>query len=288
MKYITTLAFISVCIFSYAQSNMFWNNYSNFNPAMSGFQYEQHAALTYTNNYPSLAGNYSDINGNVNSRIANHHGVGINYTGHFSPTLSSNKVLANYNYQIDLDKAGKLAIGTGVGYGHYDVTAPYLPTPTSQEKSSSFELNLGAAYNWKNIIIGFSGTNLTPPKGPIVSFAVPRSKLNLHAQYNARIAEKFQLTPRVLYTYQDGFHEIQPNLTLTYLDKFSIGVSSQLRDNFGVNVGWDILNKFRVAYNYSQTISKLNNAVSGGIHEFAIGYILKSTKSVKLSGTPNF
>lgn len=287
MKHFIALAFIATSLFTFGQSNMFWNNYSNFNPAMSGFQYKQHATLTYTDNYPSLAGNYTDFNGNANSQIANRHGVGIIYTGHYTPNLSSTKVLANYNYQIDLKEAGKLAIGTGVGYGYYDVINPSLPTLNSHEKSSSFELNIGAAYKWKNIIVGLSGTNLTPPKGPVISFAIPRRKFNLHAQYTARISEKFQLTPRVLYTYQDGFHQLLPNLTVTYLDKFSIGVSSQLRDNFGVNVGWDILNKFRVAYNYSQTISKLNNAVGGGIHEFSMGYVMKQKTSAKII-SPNF
>ena len=237
---------------------------------MSGFQYSQHASATYTNLYPSLSGNYSSAYADYGMNISNH-GVGINYTGHFHSNVA-NKILLNYNYQLHFKKAGKLSVGTGVGVGRYELKGSSIQDPVN-----SFELNLGTAYNWKNLLVGVSASGLTPPEQSLISsyYYVPRPMYSFHAQYAFRIAQKFQLTPRVLYSYQDGFQRLQPNLTLTYNEKFSLGVSSEFRNNIGVNIGWDVLNKFRAAYMYSITVSKLNNGVSGGVHEFSIGYILK-------------
>ena len=63
---------------------------------------------------------------------------------------------------------------------------------------------------------------------------------------------------------------------LTFDERFALGVSLENNDHLGVNFGWDIQRKFRVAYNFSVTISKLNNSVSGGIHQLSIGYLLKN------------
>lgn len=275
MKYLLTIALTSTCLFSFGQANMFWNNYSNFNPAMSGFQHELHGALTYRNRYPSLSGNYAGLYGNVGANIASHHGVGIVYSGEYLPGVNSHKALLNYNYQFHFKKAGKLALGTGVGFGH--ITQPI----------NSFELNLGAAYNWKNLYVGFSATNLTPPEqNPISSYYAPRSGYNFHAEYTFQLGEKFQLTQRLLYAYQDGFHRLEPNLTLAYDQRFSLGVSYKARDAFGINTSWNIKKKFLVAYSYDVTISKLNNGVSGGSHEFTLGYFLKNKSVCHLPASP--
>ncbi|MFK7785163.1 MAG: PorP/SprF family type IX secretion system membrane protein [Crocinitomicaceae bacterium] len=278
MKHLVTIAFISTCLFSFGQSESYWNNYANFNPAMSGFQYDQHATATYYNYYPSLSGSYDGIFADAGINLAKNHGIGVVYSGDFDDFAASHKALVNYNYQLHFKKAGKLSLGTGIGYGVYTVHNALSSILTSGEKVGSFELNLGASYNWRNVFVGFSATNLMPMDDleyPFISFNSRYRGYNFHAQHTARIAEKFQLITRVLYTYENGFQRLQPNLTVAFMGKYSLGASYQARDGFGINAGWDILNKFRVAYNYSATVSALNNGVSGGKHELSIGYVLK-------------
>jgi type IX secretion system PorP/SprF family membrane protein len=293
MKHLVTIAFISTCIFASGQSEMFWNNYSNFNPAMSGFQYKLHGSATYTDYYPSLSGNYSAVNANYGMKIAHHHGVGITYNGDFIHAIKNNKVLLNYNYQLNLKKAGRLSIGTGLGVGQSTVDYDKLTFGDSivhPSSAASFELNVGLAYKWKNLYIGISATNLTPKEQhPLSSYYRPRTGYNLHVQYAFQITRKLQLTPRVLYTSLDGFHRLQPNLTLSYNEQFHLGVSSKLWDKFGVNAGFDIKNKLRVSYMFSKTISKLSSGISSGVHEFSIGYTIKNRRQIcGLSGTPDF
>jgi type IX secretion system PorP/SprF family membrane protein len=279
MKHIVTIAFISTCLFSFGQSESYWNNYANFNPAMSGFQNKQHAGSTFYNYFPSLSGNYTGLYADAGMNLANNHGIGIAYTGDFNNYFGAHTALLNYNYQFHFEEAGKLSIGTGLGVGRYSLINPLLSTITKAEKENIFELSLGASYNWKNILVGFSATNLIQPEEPDSAYTYlnnPPKGYHFHAEHIAQIADKFQLTTRVLYSFRDGFQRLHPNLTLTYDERFSLGASYQLRDAFGVNAGWNIMNKFRVAYNFSATISKLSNGVSGGKHEVSIGYVIKN------------
>lgn len=255
---------------------MFWNNYANFNPAMSGFEDQQHAAATYIDYYPGLAGTFNGLYANGNVRLAEKHGVGITYSGNYFP-LMTNAASVNYNYQFDLKKAGKLSAGMSAGAGRTQVKKEYLDDYifANSEPQNTFLLTIGAAYKWKNVLIGVSSTNLTSPSSPPSGFG-SQIGLNAHTSYEVKIGEKFQLIPQALFTSLDGFQNLKFNTTAVYSERFSVGVSIQNRDNFGFNLGWDILRKFRVAYGFNQTFSKLSNGVSGGIHEFSIGYLLKN------------
>lgn len=292
MKHLLTIAFISTFFFSFGQTNMFWNNYSNFNPAMSGFQYDVHAFGTYTDYFPGLSGNYKSAQVNFGANFADHHGVGINYSGNYFPEMS-NKIRLNYNYQFDLKKAGNLSIGSGLGFGRYELRKPYVNFYDSinfPEPQNRLELSFGAAYSWKNLYAGISITDLAAKQSATSFYQAPRMGLNLHAAYQFRVGKRFLLIPRAIYSWTDGFQGLRFNLTTTFNNKFSLGISSEARDSFGVNIGWDIKSKFRVAYMYNVTISKLYNGVSGGIHSFSIGYFLKSKPRLKNTRTlePNF
>lgn len=291
MRYFTTLAFISASLFSFAQSNMFWNNYSNFNPAMTGFNYQQHGSITYTDFYPALSGNYSDIHANYNYRLKKH-GFGVNYTGKFAPIVLSNKGILNYSYQQALTRKSQISGGIGIGVGnerlrHDDFYT--IDTTLYADPVTSFQLNVGVAYRWKLLTIGFAATNLLPP-APSTGYGyffetVPTYRA--HAKYDFKFSDKFMLTPQILFSSYDGFRRVQTNLTMMYKQQFAVGILADFRDNYGINLGWDIKEKFRVAYSYSQTFSKLNNASNGGIHEISLGYFMNQ-KTPKISGTPNF
>ncbi len=274
MKHFVTLAFISTCLFSFGQSQMFWNNYANFNPAMSGFEYEQHANASYINYYPGLSGNYSSVYANYGMRLAEKHGVGINYSGDFNP-MTSHKVLLNYNYQFDLKKAGKIAPGIGIGFGREESLTGTYPLFTT-EFQNTLQSTLGLAYSWKKLTVGVSSTNLTPYQPTTGSNLSSTVGVNAHISCDVALGEKFTLTPRVLYTSHRGFQTLVLNTTAMFDERFALGVSLENNDHLGVNFGWDIQRKFRVAYNFSVTISKLNNSVSGGIHQLSIGYLLKN------------
>ena len=284
MKHLLTIAFTSACLFSFGQTNMFWNNYSNFNPAMSGFQHEQHGAISYQNLYPALSGNYSTLGANYNMRLSGKHGVGINYDGDFYSVMN-NKITANYNYQVDLKAAGKLSTGIGIGAGRtqyryefYDEFGQlFTPSPYSY-----FNLSFGVAYSWKNLLFGASTSNLFSETDPALSSTIRSIPgWNTYVSHNFQLGKKFDLTTRAIFRTYNGFHRLDVNVTTIFDDRFSLGLTASARENFGVNLGYDIKKKFRVAYHYDFQFSKLNNGISGGSHELAIGYFLKSKQPKK-------
>ena len=292
MKHFLTLAFILTCLLSNGQSSMFWNNYSNLNPAMSGLQHQQHGALSIQNYTPSLTLNQPTAQANYNMRLSGKHGVGINYSGDYY-SLINNKIALNYNYQFNLKTAGKLSTGIGLGAGRTQFNKSqfgediswYNPSPYNY-----FNLSFGVAYSRGKLNLGVSTANLFSETNPALSsYKGYRLGLNAHVAYTFQLGENFELTPRTLFTAYNGFNQLRLNVTTTFKKKFSLGLSARNTDYLGFNIGWDIHEKFRVAYAFGTTFSKLNNGVSGGIHEFTIGYFLKTqAKKLQVIGTPSF
>lgn len=276
MKHLVAFAFVATYFLSFGQTDMFWNNYSNFNPAMSGFQYKQHAAIGAEEYWKSNKG-VETINANFNQRIFGQHGVGINYTGNLT-SLMNNILTLNYNYQFSFEKAGKLSTGIGIGAGRKQFKKNIFGSqfPTIIYPQNYFNLTLGAAYSWQNLIVGISTTNLVPPtNSSLGSPFTDRVGINIHSGYAFQLGENYQLTPRIFFASQNGYQLMRFNLTTTFKNKYSLGLSARSNDNFGVNIGWDIKDKFRVAYMINQTFSKLSNGSGYLGHEFSIGYIIK-------------
>lgn len=292
MKQLIVFAFISTCLFSFGQTNMFWNNYSNFNPAMSGFEYQQHGALTSIESWKSNKG-IESLHANYNQRIFGQHGVGINYSGYFN-IFAGHFLTANYNYQFDLKKAGKLSAGVAIGGSNIRLREEYLDILDSGQvfnPRNNFLLNLGVAYKWKNLLVGVATSDLTVANTEYVN--PPEFRLvywNAFASYDFKIRRNFELTPRINFRTQPGNpRPATYNLTATFHEKYAVGISFYPNQQWGINLGWDISNRFRVAYMVSQRIY-LNSAepLSNNYrsHEFSIGYLIKKPKSFCGTGNP--
>lgn len=290
MKHFITIAIITTSLFSFGQTNMFWNNYSTINPAMSGLQYQYHGAITASDNWAWNKG-IEGLNANYNQRISGQHGVGINFSGNYY-FFMGNAVTLNYNYQFDLKKAGKLSAGIGAGGSNMQLRKRYYDLLDSGQvftPQNRFLLNLGVAYSWKNLCVGVSASDLTAKKSN------PSNQLPIrwstHVSYDFAIGEKFQLTPRALYTYQNGFQNLSLDLTTTFMNKYSLGIVMNGRDNFGVHAGWDVREKFRVSYLVSKQYSKLMGFTNSSniSHEITLGFYLKEKAPTKtISVNPSF
>lgn len=285
MKQLFVLVIISLSLHSFGQTNMFWNNYSNSNPAMSGFEYTQHSSLTARESANWNKG-IDIFQANYNQRISGKHGVGITLNG-FYHYFSSHSALVNYNYQFDLKKAGKLSAGAGIGAGHTRLRDKYsyiLEPGQEFAPQNNFILTLGVAYSWKKLLLGVNTSDLTvanldyidPPEYRAIAW-------NSYASYDFQISNNFQLSPRLNFRIPNsGKGQITSNLTVTFRDKFAAGISYFPNAQWGLNLGWDISNKFRVAYMISQRFN-LHPSIDPSqyrTHEFSIGYILKNKRVI--------
>ena len=271
----------SACIFlastTFAQQDMFWNNYSNFNPAMSGFQYQQHGALSYSDYFNNESGRPSSIIGNYNLRLANKHGLGINYTGVYN-NINYASYSVNYNHQFDLKKAGYLSTGIGAGLYRISENPTFHQSNNTTPLSNEYLLlNLGIAYKWKGLTTGISVMNrrLTEANDEILRLA----SANAFVEYEFALGEQFQLTPRIIYGATDNSYQggITTDLTLAFRKKFSIGATYNIVDNrIGIHTAWDINERFRIAYMFNTQVSAPNRgAIITPRHQFTLGYILK-------------
>lgn len=294
MKTITLVSILILSFVSNAQNeqspSMFWNNYSQFNPAVSGLEYQQKGILTYRNQWPSLTAATQTLFANYEARIGRRHGIGLNLISEQGLIGNqSQKVQANYSYHFVMKNSRRISIGISPSFDR-SVSVEYWPTLVS--KKSSLNFNTGIGYQGETILAGigvtrllditsidgFIGTNLTPG-------------LYAHIRKIFAINRSLDIYLEGVYQSQDGFRSFNLNTRIVLYNKFMFGGGIGLRDNFMVQLGWDINDRFRVAYAYDTAVSKLNNAISGGSHELTLGYVVKY-RSQRLSFTnismPNF
>lgn len=273
MKITFTFILTFVLSSTFAQQDMFWNNYSNFNPAMSGFQYQQHGALSYTDYF--LNNRSKALSVNYNMRLAEKHGVGLNFSG-FNSNKNALTLTGNYNYQFNLKNAGKLSAGLGAGLSRFRDNPGYQnPNNTASPEARNFiQLNLGVAHKWKGLTTGMSLLNRISTETETNPLRL--AGFNAHAEYNFTVGELFQLTPRVIYSSTSGRSRINTDLTVTYKKQFSLGVMYDLRGDLGFHAGWDINQKFRLAYLYNSGFSNQHPTYfQNGRHQFTLGFQLR-------------
>lgn len=275
MKTLFTFACIFLASSTFAQQDMFWNNYSNYNPAMSGFQHQQHGAVSYSDHFQSFG--RKNLVANYNIRLADKHGLGINFSGtNFS--LNQTSTALNYNYQFDLGNAGKLSVGTSAALSHINENDTYSSFDYYDiQPRTYFQLHLGAAYKWKQLTVGASIRNITRPEVRLDSnFVIQgRRSLILHAEYDFNIGKQFKLTPRLIYG-SFTHSPLSADLTLTFKNKYSFGVMKNFDGTLGLHVGWDINERFRVAYSFNPDLATFDSYNPTIVrHQFTLGFYLR-------------
>lgn len=294
MKTITLVSLLILSFVSNAQDekspSMFWNNYSQFNPAVSGLEYKQKGILTYRNEWPALTSNARTLFANYEARVGRRHGVGLNLIG--SKGLAGNRhqeIQANYSYHHVMKNSRRISIGVSPSYIR-DVNTQFNGAP--QIKTNSLSFNTGIGYQGKTILAGIGVTRLLD-----ITSTDNIKGVNVKPGLFAHIRKIFDVSRNIdiyldgIYKTRDGFRSFNLNTRIVLYDKFMFGGGIGLRDNFMIQFGWDIDDRFRVAYAFDETLSKLSNGTSGGSHELTLGYVMKYRSqrlNFKNIGVPNF
>ncbi|MFT6500595.1 MAG: type IX secretion system PorP/SprF family membrane protein [Crocinitomicaceae bacterium] len=294
MKTITLLSILILSFVSNAQDehspSMFWNNYTQFNPAVSGLEYQHKGILSYRNEWPSLSGNRRTLFANYDGRIGRRHGVGLNLTSSRRYWGTQHQeVQVNYSYHHVMKNSRRISIGVSPSYNRSAVSEVWGP-PIS--KTNSLNFNTGIAYQGSTILAGIGVTQLFN-----IASSEGGGATDLKPNFFAHFRKIFQIGRNLdifldgVYQTADGFHSAKLNARVVLYDKFMFGGGIGGRNNLMAQVGWDIDNRFRVAYAYDASVSKLSNGVSGGSHEFTLGYVMKyrvRNLSFRNISTPNF
>ncbi|MFT6500596.1 MAG: type IX secretion system PorP/SprF family membrane protein [Crocinitomicaceae bacterium] len=252
-------------------SSMFWNNYSEINPATVGLVNKQQAILSYRNQWPSLSGNERVLFANYNARIGRHHGVGGNITSGTVGSSEFQEVQANYSYQ-HIVGSRRISIGVGPSYNRTVFSSPLFPI---ESRSNTLNFNTGVAYQGKTILAGVGATQLFA-----LNFNSDSIGMNLTPHYYAHFRNIFILSRTMevylegIYRLSNGFQALELNARIVLFNKLMFGIGYRGKDTYSAQLGWDIDDHFRIAYANDRTINKLSNG-AGVSHEFSLGYVVK-------------
>ena len=111
-------------------TSFYWNNYSFFNPAMSGVAHKHEANVIWRNQWEKVNGAPNNLFVNYAINLADKHGLGVNYMYETIGFTGKNQVKLNYNYQLKLDDHRKLVLGTAIDFQHIQVTNDWIPPTT--------------------------------------------------------------------------------------------------------------------------------------------------------------
>ena len=263
---------------------MFWNTYSYFNPALSGYKHKYQGFVNYRSQWSNATRNPKDFfaNGSVfldKSRVS----LGAAFQRASAGYLEENKFLLNSSYRINLNNNRFISLGLGGGISSQVYNTDFLVWPDSAEvtglvKESLFTGDIGISYEAPQFMIGLSVKNINNPKGdhPIIRLEENRNVF-LFTEGIIDLSEHISLKPRAsIRADLESASATELNLGLTYKKKYSIGAG--YRRNGGTNeligmINWDILGKIRVAY----AIEIVNGQFQlfGPSHEAVVGIKLK-------------
>ena len=296
--------------------SQFYANSLYLNPALAGSTKCPRFSLNFRDQYPNLQHTYITSSISFDKQIKQG-GVGLMLynDNQNSGSLNTINISGIYSYSLNVTK--KFSIRTGFQasyiqqsintnnmvfsdmidemYGTVKQTNENLNTLNNQ--ISIFDLSVGAIGFSKNYYVGFAVHHLTKPPQSLRDANdsyLPR-KYTLHAGLNIPIkglnvkSGEMSVSPAIVFQQQDNMQQITYG---SYLRRLSLMAGVFVRhnlkldyDSFIMMLGFD-LTKFKIAYSYDLTMSKLLSKTLGA-HEISISAELNCNQKKKKFKTIN-
>ncbi len=283
MKNVFFICVITSSLFAQQEplSTQFWNNYTQFNPAMTGVEFKHQGGVTFRNQFDKVNDYPRTLFGNYDLQLNRKHSLGVNFYSFNTIASEVNSASLTYSYKLFINEENRhfLSIGTGLGIGTTKYDYLNFPTEVEQlpgisEPSTFPKLNVGLAYNWNRLNVGFGITQLTGDLGARGIYE-PSQHYYVNAAYRLKIAENLDVLPRVMFRTDKVFQSTDFNLMATYKKKYSIALGMRNTDAFIFILQYDLFERLRLGYSYEQVVSKLTAGSKKATHEFVIGFQLK-------------
>lgn len=297
MRYITFLLFLSLSSPFLAQFSYSADDYFNAtNP--SAFA-EKKIYTSNTVNYSRMATvsnlhNFFSLKQQIGS-----FSFGLNNELYESSSQKSIGTSLSTSYSWKMTR--KLLLNSGLSLGMYrdNLTIGDCATPPVDYNTywnpAIYSLNIGMSLVSKKWSIGLAGLNLNRPIRTMYAFT-NKSPIYISANASYRFqldsANHFSLTPSLFYQLDvnDSFH--QRFLSLKFdAYQHSIGVLSQLSQNFGLFYEYKFKNKLSLGAAMNSSYSALSSNIfnqSYLSYMFRVSYSIPSKFVYKFTGTPSF
>jgi type IX secretion system PorP/SprF family membrane protein len=269
---------------------LFENQTALYNPAFSGLLDVHHGAVNYRDQWIDMLNAPRTVFVTDNHRLADHHGVGVNYTYDARGFTETQSASLNYNYQFtfgdDPETQHRLAIGISPGFFHFRLRPEWIPPSTYNEgslpgsyQSIEFNLDFGVAYSWKGLFVGHSLRHLQSKFLKQGSFYTPALHYSFLGGYNFKLGAKkyFELTPQLLiltdFVRMTANPQVQAAYSIKGKQRVWFGVGYRSSSALQCMAGIDIYKRFRLGYAYEKFISQLS-LTAGATHELVLAYRL--------------
>ena len=214
-------------------------------------------------------------------------GVGISFLSDGIGYEKSTNIKLDYAYRLNLDNAGSLGIGLGIGMlnraidGDWE-TYEYLvnsnndpysdPAVPNSESHFAFDIDFGLFYkvnlNSNLLYAGLSVTHLTEPKFDFSSEKVPYLKRHYYltaGYYYTLPSEQWEIRPSFMLK-SDGINSaLSVNATLIYEKKYWGGATYRIGDAMIFMAGVQLPMNLNLGLAYDITMSKFSSYNSGSI-----------------------
>jgi type IX secretion system PorP/SprF family membrane protein len=284
----------------FGQDPIFTQNFANrlnLNPALTGLDDGSRLGFSYRNQWPTTGANYL-TNSVMYDQVLNKwkSGVGllIMHDQQGNGILKEFTVATNYAYHQKISEKFKLHYGIqakfgnrGLNFVQINIVDSVVSSSQSTYKVNYFDVSAGIMAEFGQFYGGFAWHHLNRPNVSMLNSYSPLSwKFTGHIGYNFELLKnrkpgnQLVISPNLIYQNQEGFQLFLWGSYFTF-KQVSLGLWHRQRDAIMGTLGYE-LKRFRFAYSYDHTISKLSNHL-GGSHELSLNF-----KLTKKKVDPNF
>lgn len=275
---------------SYAQQDKLITHFiydkMSLNPGSTGLDEGICGTMIYRNQWDKVNGAPNSAVFNVEANMNRYFpgGVGISFFHDAIGFSRQNNLLLNYSYPLEIQGAGTLGIGVGVGIVNFGMNPDWVPPTTNPDNSlptgfaaTNLDLNFGLYFKGNNdYYVGLSSTHLNQSL-LTQTVGVIDQQYQTARHYYLMGGKKFN-------NIGNGDVDVQM-LMRTDLVKFSAdinaryiwnniaygGLTYRTSDAIAIMLGFVPMTNFTVGYSYDITINQLSS-VSRGSHEVLMKY----------------
>lgn len=255
-----------------------------YNPATSGVQYTHEATVNYRDQWIGISGAPRTLTAQYSTCLANHHGLGVSYLYDKIGFSTIQNAQVNYNYQFRIKDEHVLTPGVSVGLLNYLLNPVWVqptnspdPLLTTRSNGTDFDASLGLSYRFRGLLTGISVRHLVPSSShaPDENGATYSSAIHyyFHASYKQRLDknEQFFIEPQLMARMDASkMSSVDAVLKASWRDQVWLGLVYRSVRAYGIQAGWNILGKYRLAYALEIDPGLLNNGYTY-THEVALG-----------------
>ncbi len=291
-KLYTLFLFLIIPGIYHAQQLPFDNQYLvnkfSLSPAYAGYSGDVDVFATYRQNWIKVQGAPEKKLLAIQGKVDENMGLGgyiiSEQTGIFKHLNAS---LA-YAYYLELDRRSGINFGLAAGFynNRIDISSIHSedqldPTLISYQDyhGTTFDAQFGALYYYENLNIGVTvprllGTKITYEKDNPLSYSL-KQHFMLHASYLIEANREWTVEPFLIArTTINSPFSFDLAVQACYTEKIWGSIMYRQGNTFGISIGGALINDFVANYTYEFGGNGIQG-ISGGTHEFTIGYRLK-------------